>query len=56
MVITVIAVRVVQVTVYEVIHVIPVRNSFVPTARAMHMRSVMTATAMRWRTGGRVCV
>ena len=56
MVITVVAVRVMQVTVYEVIHVIPVRNSFVPTARAMHMRSIMAATAMRWRTIGGVCI
>lgn len=54
-VVAVIAVRMVQVSVYQVVGVIAVRNSRVAAIRPVLMGFLVTATAMVWRASGRVC-
>jgi hypothetical protein len=48
-VVAVIAVRVVQVAIDEIVDMIAVRHGFVPAARAMDVVGSMTGAAMVWR-------
>jgi hypothetical protein len=54
MIIAMIAVRVVQVTTDQVVHVVAVRHSLVPTAWTMHMLLVVTVAGVLRGTAGRV--
>jgi len=53
-VITVIAMRMVQVAVHQIIDVATMRNRFVTTIRTVNMPRIMTAALMVWRAGIRV--
>ena len=48
------AVRVMQMSLYQVVGVIGVRDDFVPTARAVRMALVVLAAGVRWRAGHRI--
>ena len=54
MVVTVVAVHVVQVAIDQIIDVIPMRDSLMPTPRPMNMSSVVATTAMIRGARGRV--
>ena len=54
MVIAVITVRVMQMSIDQVIDVIAVGNRFVAAARAMDMIGVMATALMRWCAGIRI--
>lgn len=54
MVITVITVRVMQMSIDQVIDVIAVRDRFVAAARAVDMIGVMTTALMCWCAGVRI--
>ena len=54
MVITVITVRVMQMSIDQVIDVIAVRDRFVSAARAVDMIGVMAAALMCWCAGVRI--
>lgn len=50
MVVTVIAVRMMQVTFHQIIHMVPVRHCFVSAIGAMHMPGLVTVTVMAGST------
>jgi hypothetical protein len=56
MIITMVAVRMVQMPIDEVVDVIPVRNSFVPAVRSMNVVGIVSAAGMFRSTGFRICV
>lgn len=56
MIVAVIAVRMMQVAVDEIVDVIPVRDRFMATSRPMHMPRVMPAAFVIRRTGRRICL
>ena len=56
MVITVIAMGMMQMAVDEIVDMIAVRNRFVAAARAMNVSCVMSGTAMVWRASVRILV
>ena len=54
MVVTVIPMRVVQMSINKIVNVIPMRDLLMATAWAVNMRGVMASTLMMWSTGVRI--